>query len=290
MVDHDDRLASLDELVEEARALGATGLVWVRKNAEGAIQSSVKALGESALAGDLAAAGAGDGSDAAMAGPVTPLVFTTAADDTVRLELAIALAADYADSDEAERRERGDSKELGVGLSTYTEMCGLAPSRILGAILYAAGGWDAATIRCLPTGRVQVFIGTSPHGQGHATAWAMLASEQLGIPVEKITVKHGDTDLVPVGGGTYGSRSAQQGGPAVQQTSIALVGQASPLGIDVVGEQAELRFGGPNDPALVLDPGDEVPGAAALDAVRRDLARRGPGDRPVHPRHGGRRG
>ena len=61
---------------------------------------------------------------------------------------------------------RGDTKQLGIGFSTYVEMCGLAPSRILGAIRYVAGGWDAATIRCLPTGTVQVLTGTSPHGQG----------------------------------------------------------------------------------------------------------------------------
>ena len=69
--------------------------------------------------------------------------------------------------DQAERRGRGDPKQIGIGFSTYVEMCGLAPSRILGAIRYGAGGWDAATIRCLPTGTVQVLIGTSPHGQGH---------------------------------------------------------------------------------------------------------------------------
>ena len=66
------------------------------------------------------------------------------------------------------------AKQLGVGFSTYNEMCGLAPSRILGAIRYAAGGWEQATIRCLPTGSVQVITGTSPHGQGHETSWAQI--------------------------------------------------------------------------------------------------------------------
>src|SRR5262245_38793057 len=70
------------------------------------------------------------------------------------------------------RRTAGDSKRVGIGLSTYVEMCGLAPSKILGAIRYGAGGWDAATIRCLPTGTVQVLTGTSPHGQGQETSWS----------------------------------------------------------------------------------------------------------------------
>src|SRR5205823_10508440 len=68
--------------------------------------------------------------------------------------------------DQEERRQRGDGKQLGVGFSTYLEMCGLAPSRVLSALKYAAGGWDAATIRLSPTGKVTVVIGTSPHGQG----------------------------------------------------------------------------------------------------------------------------
>ena len=84
-------------------------------------------------------------------------------------------------ADQAKRRDNGETKQLGVGFSTYNEMCGLAPSRILGAIRYAAGGWEQATIRCLPTGSVQVITGTSPHGQGHETAWAQIVADQLGL-------------------------------------------------------------------------------------------------------------
>src|SRR4029079_11590741 len=72
--------------------------------------------------------------------------------------------------EQAERRERGDAKQLGSGFSTYIEMCGLAPSRILGAIRYGAGGWDASTVRCLPTGTVAVLLGHSPHGDRRVTA------------------------------------------------------------------------------------------------------------------------
>ena len=125
--------------------------------------------------------------------------------------------------EQSERRERGDSKELGIGLSTYTEMCGLAPSRILGAILYAAGGWDAATIRCLPTGSVQVFIGTSPHGQGHVTTFSQIVADRLGVPIEQVEIVHGDTSAMQLGLDTYGSRSLAVGGVALYNAAEKVI-------------------------------------------------------------------
>ena len=106
-------------------------------------------------------------------------------------------------------------KQIGVGFSTYNEMCGLAPSRILGAIRYAAGGWEAATIRCLPTGTFQVVTGTSPHGQGHETAWSQIVADQLGVRSDEVEVLHGDTSVSPLGIDTYGSRSLPVGGAAL---------------------------------------------------------------------------
>jgi carbon-monoxide dehydrogenase large subunit len=82
---------------------------------------------------------------------------------------------------------------------------------------------ENATVEVHADGTATILTGTSPHGQGHATAWAMLASEELGIPVDKITLKWGDTDLIPEGGGTGGSRSLQQGGAAVQQAAQELI-------------------------------------------------------------------
>jgi carbon-monoxide dehydrogenase large subunit len=117
--------------------------------------------------------------------------------------------------EQAERRDRGDAKQVGIGFSTYLEMCGLAPSRILGAIRYGAGGWDAATVRCLPTGSVQVLIGTSPHGQGHVTTFSQIVADQLGVPIENVEVLHGDTTVIPLGMDTYGSRSLAVGGVAL---------------------------------------------------------------------------
>jgi aerobic carbon-monoxide dehydrogenase large subunit len=117
--------------------------------------------------------------------------------------------------EQTERRDRGDARQVGIGFSTYVEMCGLAPSRILGAIRYGAGGWDAATVRCLPTGTVQVLIGTSPHGQGHVTTFSQIVADQLGVPIENVEVLHGDTTVIPLGMDTYGSRSLAVGGVAL---------------------------------------------------------------------------
>jgi carbon-monoxide dehydrogenase large subunit len=128
--------------------------------------------------------------------------------------------------EQAERRTRGDTKELGVGFSTYLEMCGLAPSRILGAIRFSAGGWDAATIRFLPTGTVQVLIGTSPHGQSHETTVSQIVADRLGVGYDDIEVLHGDTAAAPLGMDTYGSRSLTVGGVAAYEAAERIVAKA----------------------------------------------------------------
>jgi carbon-monoxide dehydrogenase large subunit len=129
-------------------------------------------------------------------------------------------------AEQAERRARGDAKLLGVGFSTYNEMCGLAPSRILGAIRYAVGGWDAATIRFQPLGSVQVVTGTSPHGQSHETTWAQIVADQLGVDVDAVEVLHGDTAVSQLGMDTYGSRSLAVGGVALWHASRKILDKA----------------------------------------------------------------
>jgi aerobic carbon-monoxide dehydrogenase large subunit len=149
--------------------------------------------------------------------------FTTIAGltyDSGNYEAATAKAKELFDYDglrreQAERNARGDSVRLGLGISTFTEMCGLAPSRVLGSLAYGAGGWEHASIRMLPTGKVEVVTGSSAHGQGHETAWSQIVADQLGVPFEDIRVLHGDTQVAPKGMDTYGSRSLVVGGLAV---------------------------------------------------------------------------
>jgi aerobic carbon-monoxide dehydrogenase large subunit len=127
-------------------------------------------------------------------------------------------AAGYADlrQQQAKRRASGDVRQLGIGVASYVEITGMGDGE-------GTPPEENATVEVHSDGTATILTGTSPHGQGHATAWAMLASEELGIPVEKITLKWGDTDLIPEGGGTGGSRSLQQGGAAVQQASRELI-------------------------------------------------------------------
>ncbi|MGH3672456.1 MAG: xanthine dehydrogenase family protein molybdopterin-binding subunit, partial [Pseudonocardiaceae bacterium] len=140
--------------------------------------------------------------------------------DSGNYEAATARAKELFDYDglraeQRRRREAGDPVQLGIGISTYTEMCWLAPSRVLGALSYAAGGWEHATIRVLATGKVEVVTGVSPHGQGHETAWSQIVADRLGVPFEDVEVLHGDTQLSAKGMDTYGSRSLAVGGVAV---------------------------------------------------------------------------
>jgi carbon-monoxide dehydrogenase large subunit len=139
-------------------------------------------------------------------------------------------------AEQAQRREKGTPTQLGVGFSTYNEMCGLAPSRILGAIRYAAGGWDTATIRCLPTGSIQVITGTSPHGQSHETAWAQIVADQLGCDIDAVEVLHGDTSISSIGMDTYGSRSLPVGGVALYHAAQKVIDKAR----QVVAHQLEV--------------------------------------------------
>jgi carbon-monoxide dehydrogenase large subunit len=137
-------------------------------------------------------------------------------DYVTALEKALA-AAGYEGlrAEQARRRAAGEVLQLGIGLSSYVEITGPGGE--------AGGPNENGTVEVHPDGTATILTGTSPHGQGHATVWAMLASEELGIPIEKITVKWGDTDLVPRGGGTGGSRSLQLGGAAVRQASRELL-------------------------------------------------------------------
>jgi aerobic carbon-monoxide dehydrogenase large subunit len=158
-------------------------------------------------------------------------------DYAAALDKALAAAGyDELRREQAERRARGDTVALGIGLASYVEITGMGDGE-------EAPPQENATVEVHPDGTATILTGTSPHGQGHATAWAMLASEELGIPVDKITLKWGDTDLIPEGGGTGGSRSLQHGGSAVRQASQELIEIARERAAsELEANPADLRF------------------------------------------------
>jgi len=172
------------------------------------------------------------------------------------LDRALA-AADYAAlrRQQAERRASGDPRQLGIGVSVYVEITGGAPQM-----------HEDGHIEVLADGRAVVYTGTSPHGQGHVTAWSMIASADTGIPMDKIDVVWGDTDRVTTGGGTMGSRSLQQGGTAVHVTAEALVEKAK-------GVAARLLEADAADIVLDVDNGVfHVVGTPAVSRTWADVA------------------
>jgi carbon-monoxide dehydrogenase large subunit len=136
------------------------------------------------------------------------------------------IAWDALRREQAERRERKDPVQLGLGISTFTEMCGLAPSRVLGSLDYGAGGWEAASVRVLATGKVEVVTGASAHGQGHETAFSQIVADRLGVPFEDVQIIHGDTQSSPKGLDTYGSRSLSVGGIAIVKAADKVIEKA----------------------------------------------------------------
>jgi carbon-monoxide dehydrogenase large subunit len=146
----------------------------------------------------------------------------------------VLAAAGYPElrAEQARRRERGDAAQLGIGVSCYVEIT---------AGDYSGG--ETSRLVVDGTGAATVYTGSSPHGQGHATAYAMLVTSELGIPMDRITVRHGDTDEVPRGVGTYGSRSLQLGGSAVHQAAVEVRDQARGLAAGLLeASEADLEL------------------------------------------------
>ena len=116
-----------------------------------------------------------------------------------------------------EKQAAGPSngKYLGLGLTSYVEICGLGPSQVAGAIGFQGGLWESAIVRFHPTGKVHVFIGASPHGQGEETTFAQIVASEIGVDAGDVKIFHGDTDSTPMGWGTYGSRTTAVGGAAL---------------------------------------------------------------------------
>ena len=177
--------------------------------------------------------------------------FTTVAGltyDTGNYEAATDKALELMGWDElrreqAERRDRKDPVQLGLGISTFTEMCGLAPSRILGSLAFGAGGWEHASVRMLATGKVEVVTGASPHGQGHETAFSQIVADKLGVAFEDVEILHGDTQSSPKGLDTYGSRSLAVGGAAIVKAADKVVEKARKIAAHLLeASEDDLEF------------------------------------------------
>ena len=223
--------------------------------------------------------------------------YTTAVDQTYdvgdyvgALDRALDAAGyDELRAEQARRRASGDVVQMGIGVSTYVEITGGVPPM-----------GEAAKIEVLDDGRAVIYTGTSPHGQGHDTSWSMIASAKTGIPIDRIELVWGDSDLVPAGGGTMGSRSLQQGGAAVDKAAGELVDMARELAAqqleaDVADIQLDLDQGAfhvAGTPAVAKTWGDlSVAAAEGGPPARHRHALRGRrSDVPVRRPRGRRRG
>ncbi len=138
--------------------------------------------------------------------------------DTGNYEAALDKAlkmADYKGLRKQQADMRAKGQYLGIGFCTYAEICGLGPSQVAGAVGFGGGLWESAIVRFHPSGKVNVMVGISPHGQGEETTFAQIVASELGVAVEDVEVLHGDTDQTPMGWGTYGSRSTAVGSGAL---------------------------------------------------------------------------
>jgi carbon-monoxide dehydrogenase large subunit len=135
----------------------------------------------------------------------------------------------YRELRQEQARLRTNGQYMGIGVSCYCEICGIGPSQVAGAVGFGGGLWEGAIVRIYATGKVNVFIGTSPHGQGEETTFAQIVSDELGMPVDDIEVIHGDTDNTPMGWGTYGSRTTVISGAAVVLASRKIKDKARTL-------------------------------------------------------------
>jgi carbon-monoxide dehydrogenase large subunit len=152
-------------------------------------------------------------------------------------------AADYDGFAARKAASKAAGKLRGIGISTYIEACGIAPSAVAGALGARAGLYESAQVRVHPTGSVTVYTGTHSHGQGHETTFAQVVSELLGIPAENVEVSHGDTDEVQFGMGTYGSRSLAVGGSAIAKACEKVVNKAKKIAAHILeAAEADIEF------------------------------------------------
>ncbi|HEX3882933.1 MAG TPA: xanthine dehydrogenase family protein molybdopterin-binding subunit [Stellaceae bacterium] len=152
-------------------------------------------------------------------------------------------AADYAGFETRRREAAGRGKLRGIGIATYIEACGIAPSAVVGSLGARAGLFEAASVRVNPTGTVSVFTGSHSHGQGHETTFAQVVADGLGIPMENIEIIHGDTAKIPYGMGTYGSRSLAVGGSAIIKAMDKIIAKGRKIAAHLMeAAEADVEF------------------------------------------------
>jgi aerobic carbon-monoxide dehydrogenase large subunit len=170
--------------------------------------------------------------------------------DSGDYEACMRKALDLADyeglrAEQRRRRENGDVLQLGIGIGNFTESGGLSPSKVAAGVRLQSGGWEAASVHVLASGKVEVVTGTSPHGQGHVTSWSQIAADALGVDVQDVEVLHGDTAVAPYGRDTYGSRSLAVGGVAVHLATEKVVEKAKKIAAHMLeAAEGDIEFSG----------------------------------------------
>ncbi|MDE2515493.1 MAG: xanthine dehydrogenase family protein molybdopterin-binding subunit [Rhodospirillales bacterium] len=169
----------------------------------------------------------------------TPVALQYDSGDYVATLEAALKQADFAGFPARRAAAKAAGKLRGIGISTYLEACGIAPSAVVGSLGARAGLYEVANIRVHPTGSVTVFTGTHSHGQGHETTLAQLVCSQLGVPMEQIEVVHGDTAKIPFGMGTYGSRSLAVGGSAMVKAMDKIIAKGRKIAAHLMEASVE---------------------------------------------------
>jgi carbon-monoxide dehydrogenase large subunit len=206
--------------------------------------------------------------------PYDPGILSGLKYDTGDYEKPLARALEIVDYEGLRREQeeaRARGRYLGIGFSSYVEICGVAPSAWAGGEGWGAGLWESANVRVHLTGKVVVTTGSQSHGQGHETTMAQVAASELGVPIEDVTVEHSDTQGTPFGYGTYGSRSAAVGTVAVYQSLQRIKAKASRIGAhmletsvdDVEYEEGKVSVKGSPETAKTIQ---EIAAAAAVGA------------------------
>jgi aerobic carbon-monoxide dehydrogenase large subunit len=173
----------------------------------------------------------------------TPVIMTyDTGDYHASMNKALELA-DYKNFGKRKRESARNGKLRGIGFSSYIEACGIAPSQAVGSLGAGVGLWESAEVRVNPTGSVEVLTGSHSHGQGHETTFAQLVADRLGVPIEQVTIVHGDTDKVQFGMGTYGSRSGAVGMSAIAKAIDKVIAKGKKVAAHVLeAAESDIEF------------------------------------------------